>query len=312
MDIQVFPPDELPVALGALRAIDLPLTLAQKRFLDVIARLHRAPFSPRALPTLSPVDAAAAITDPHRRKRLLQLAIIMTTIDGEVREAPTVNVARLAEALEVDERATHTLGELAAHHHLMTRFDLMRRIMGRFLADAWHEEKWSGVKKFVGPLAAGVGADPAVAFRYKKLGLLPSGTFGRVFWEHCTSRQFAFPGEPGGIPERAVFHDFGHVLAGYDTDPDGEIQQAAFQSGFVRNDGFSFLFFGIVQFHLGVKITPIAEAEVGYLDVDKVMTALARGAACKIDLSDHWDFWSYLERPLDEVRAELGVTPLAA
>jgi ubiquinone biosynthesis protein Coq4 len=109
-----------------------------------------------------------------------------------------------------------------------------------------------------------------------------------------------------------VFHDLGHVLAGYGTDPEGEIQQAAFQSGFVRNDGFAFLFFGIVQFHLGVKLTPIADPEVGFFDVDKVMTALARGAACKIDLSDQWDFWPYMARPLDEVRAALGIPPLAA
>jgi hypothetical protein len=78
----------------------------------------------------------------------------------------------------------------------------------------------------------------------------------------------------------------------------------------MRNDGFAFLFFGIVQFHLGVKVTPIADPEVGLFDVDKVMTALARGAACKVDLSDRWDFWPLLPRPLDEVRDQLGIPPL--
>ena len=111
------------------------------------------------------------------------------------------------------------------------------------------------------------------------------------------------------MPERMVFHDIGHVLSGYDTDPHGEIQQAAFQSGFMRQDGFAFLFFGIMQFHLGLRVTPVARPEVGHFDVDKVMTALARGAACGVDISE-WDFWPHLARPLSEVRAALGVPPV--
>jgi ubiquinone biosynthesis protein Coq4 len=172
------------------------------------------------------------------------------------------------------------------------------------------DEGLAGVRKMFGPLF-GLGANAAVAAKYQALERLPAGTFGRAFREHIAGNGFAFPGEKGGFPERGLFHDLGHVLSGYGTDPGGEIQQAAFQSGFMRNDGFAFLFFGIVQFHLGVKVTPIADPEVGLFDVDKVMTALARGAACKVDLSDRWDFWPLLPRPLEEVRAELGIPPLA-
>jgi hypothetical protein len=72
------------------------------------------------------------------------------------------------------------------------------------------------------------------------------------------------------------------------TSPNGGLQSVRVQSekartvpSVVRTDGFAFLF----------------------------MTALARGAACNVDLSDDWHFWSVAARPLDEVRAELGVTP---
>src|SRR5262249_36578 len=132
-------------------------------------------------------------------------------------------------------------------------------------------------------------------------------SFGRVYWEHCTERRFAFPGEPGGIPERMVFHDFGHVLAGYDTTPEDEIQQGAFQAGFMRSDGFAFLLFVVLHFHLGIKITPAAEAERGLFDVPKVIRAAARGAACKVDLSDHWEPWEVAALPLEEVRARYGI-----
>jgi hypothetical protein len=40
------------------------------------------------------------------------------------------------------------------------------------------------------------------------------------------------------------------------------------------------------------------------------MVALSRGAACQIDLSDHWDHWPWMPKPLDAVRSELGIPPL--
>lgn len=309
MDIAIFPRPELRVALGALRTIHPEPDRSLDRFIDVIGRLHGVDVD-WPVPAASPEETAAAIQDPHRRKRLLQLAVITSMVDGRIEDSETDAVDRLARALEIDDRSTRSIRHLAARHNLIARIGVTRRIFGKFGGEAWREEGLAGVRKLVAAMM-GRGVDPAVAARYQELRHQPEGSFGRVFWEHITERKFAFPGEKGGIPERAVFHDLGHVLAGYDTDPAGEIQQAAFQSGFVRRDGFAFLFFGIVQFHLGVKMTPIADGEVGHFDVDKVMTALARGAACKVDLSDRWDYWPLMSRPIDEVRAELGITPLA-
>jgi hypothetical protein len=80
MDIIVFRPHELPIALGALRAPVRHLSLRQERYLEVIARLHGSSFRARQLPASPWQLVAAAIRDPHRRKRLVQLAIIMTTL----------------------------------------------------------------------------------------------------------------------------------------------------------------------------------------------------------------------------------------
>jgi hypothetical protein len=63
---------------------------------------------------------------------------------------------------------------------------------------------------------------------------------------------------------------------------------------------------------MGIQITPVSEGVTGFFDVEKVMTALARGAACK-DLSDpeQFDFWAFAAKPLEQARAELGVAPPA-
>jgi ubiquinone biosynthesis protein Coq4 len=106
-----------------------------------------------------------------------------------------------------------------------------------------------------------------------------------------------------------VYHDFAHVLAGYDTNPEGEIQQGAFQAGNRREDGFLFLLFVLVQFHLGVKITPVAEPQRGLFDVPRIMRAVERGAACKVDLTDNWNFWDVVNVPLEQLRTQYGIAP---
>ncbi len=37
----------------------------------------------------------------------------------------------------------------------------------------------------------------------------------------------------------------------------------AFQAGFIREDGLAFLLFVILQFHWGIKITPVADSSEG-------------------------------------------------
>jgi hypothetical protein len=45
--------------------------------------------------------------------------------------------------------------------------------------------------------------------------------------------------------------------------------------------------------------------------VPRVLGALARGAACQVDFSDHFDFFRYASEPLDQLRTRWGVMPIA-
>jgi tellurite resistance protein len=315
MELAFLKPQQLPVALAALQTVASGhgrLTESERSLLEVVAEMHRSPLDLDTVPRLDPVTLATVVDDPHQRKRLVQMAMVMAMVEGDVTPAQEKAVRAIAEVLEVDEAGLKVLHEVVNDSKLLTRMHMMRRLMGRFVGDVREQEGLSGVKKFLSPLFLGGGEDPEVAWRYKQLGLLPEGTVGRAYWEFCTSRRFGFPGEAGGIPERMVFHDFGHILSGYETDAEGEIQQGAFQAGFTRTDGFSFLLFVIVQFHLGIKVTPIAEARTGLFDVRKVIRAAERGAACRDDLSARWDHWAWVELPVEDARERLGIPPLAA
>ena len=309
MDVIVFTETELSVALGAVRAVDPYPTAAQDDFLRAVARLHGLHLDPPALRRPSLEETAASIVEPRQRMRVLELAIVMSTIDGEVTAIPTANVSSLARALGFDERATRTLREVSHHHHLLTRIDLTRRLGGRLVKNAWREEGWGGIQRLRGPIL-NVAEDLTLAARYQALADCPSGSLGRALFDHYRAHDFRFPGERGGMPEQGVFHDLGHVLSGYGTDAEGELQQAAFQAGFVRCHGFSYLLFGIVQFHLGVKVASITDGEHGVFDVRRVLEALARGAGCRVDPSEDFDLFRHASRPLDEVRSELGIIPL--
>jgi hypothetical protein len=308
MDLVVLSAEQTPYALRALRnvvASNGAITPAERRFIEVVAELHGTTVDVGTLTTIAPGEVAEAITEPHQRKRVVQLATIAAMVEGDVTGAEAKAVRELAAGLDVHERALKVLDNIAADHNFLTRFDMMRRIMGKFGTKAYEEEGFAGVRKML-TLFTG-GEDPQVAWKYKQLGLLPEGTLGREFWEHCTKNKFGVPGEKTGIPERMVFHDFGHVLAGYDTRPESEIQQGAFQGGFVREDGFAFLMFAVIQFHLGVKVTPVTDGFSGLFDVQKVLRAAQRGAACKVDLSDGWDPFAVADVPVEKLRAEYGI-----
>jgi tellurite resistance protein len=312
MDFPMLSPHEMPVALRAWATVaqaDGAMTQAERHLLEVIAEIHGTKIDAARLDAIEPREVAETVNDPHRAKRVVQLAMVVAMADGNVTEARASAVRSLAEALGIDERGLRVLHEIAHGHRLLARVDMTRRIVGRLGGSVLEDEGLAGVGRMVGPAIFGT-EDKELGDRYRALERLPRGTFGRAYFEWARERGFALPGEKGGFPERGLFHELGHVLAGYGTDPQGEIQQGAFQAGFVRTDGFMFLMFVIMHFHLGLRITPIAKAETGLFDIDLVMRALARGSRCKVDLSDHWNMWRYVAKPLDQVRAELGIEPI--
>ncbi len=70
------------------------------------------------------------------------------------------------------------------------------------------------------------------------------------------------------------------------------------------------MFFVLAQFHLGIRVTPGAQAEKGFFDAERVVAALKRGSEMSKDLSDYdWDYWKDLKRPVTELRAEWRVSP---
>lgn len=311
MDLVVFSAREILVVLRALRAVagaSGAFSQHEADLIEAVGSLHGVTVNAHQLTPIAPAEVASVVSDAHRRKRLVQLAIVTALVEGAPGPQAEGAVAELARALSVDDIGVETLHDLAGGHALLARIDMMRRMRGFLMRRA---ENLPNLFKTALPALLGL-ENRELAAKYQALGDCAPGTLGRALYQHYREHDFHFPGEVGGIPEWVVFHDVGHVLAGYGVDPQGEIQQAAFQGGFIKQDGFMFLMFGILQFHVGVRLTPIAQAERGFFDVKRVIAAAARGAACRVDLSDGFELFSHVHEPLDELRARWGVTPLSA
>ena len=118
-----------------------------------------------------------------------------------------------------------------------------------------------------------------------------------------------FPGEKNGMPERMVHHDLMHVLNGYDTNPAGECELAAFYAAFADGDAFTFFVIVLATFHLGLRVSPaIVRPARGAFDPERAVAAFVRGRSVHVDVMGAWNYWELMPLPLSEARARLGLS----
>lgn len=310
MDIDVFPAGERPTVMRVLRTALEPagaLSAAEQRFLATYARIVG-----NAEPATAPQPIAARavlIEGVHARKRLVQLSALAVLLARPVKPAALVFLRELALHLGTHDPVIDAIEALRRGQLRRVRLLSMRRGMRAILKEAWRAEGPMGVLRFLGAGFLRLTVNKDRLWRFKRLGLLPTGTLGRTYWEHMTRTGFSFPGEPLGIPASVAYHDVAHVLAGHDTTPRGEIQQGSFQGGNRREDGFFFIQFVVLHFHQGVPITPGAPPTVGEFDPERVLWAIHRGAQCNVDVTHQWDFWPLMAMPIDEARRQLALLP---
>jgi ubiquinone biosynthesis protein Coq4 len=284
------------------------LDAAQRRFL-------RTSYDLDALAPIAPEELAAAIGDAALARQFVQAMTVACLTDGPPGEGALAVMDGFARALGVESPELEVIRKLAEHHLFLFRLDFLRR---SHLSDMAKDQlARSGVigtlKGFAG--LRGLYEDPALAARYRALGDLPEGTLGRAYYDYAKRNGFAFPGEKNGFPEAGVYHDLTHVLSGYGTDSPGEVQVAGFVAGYRKHNPAFVLLFIMLTFGAGINVTPLEQPHtVGILAqedlADRFFEALLRGTQVNTDLSDGWDYWPFLDRPLDEVRRALNVLPL--
>ena len=298
------------IALGLIQSVaqvDGTVAPAEQGLLDAAA--VSLGLAAGAGPYPEPDGHGLASLSPKERERIVQMAILMSLMDGGICEAELVLVKRLATRLEIDEPRVRNIAQLARGRMLALAIDLARRSFARqTFVDAFDQQGIGGIWKIVGPMM-GRARDPALAARYRALGQLPEGTLGRGYFSLLDDWNLSFPGEPYAVAEVGLWHDLAHVLGGYDASHEGEIGVVSFIAGFQGEDPFFWLFTLALQYQVGLKVSPYTEPCTGMFEPAAVLHAYQRGTAVNTDISQDWDPWPHFARPLVDVRRELNVPP---
>ncbi|MEZ4451345.1 MAG: hypothetical protein R3B09_17835 [Nannocystaceae bacterium] len=251
------PADAAPWMLRALKSLALAdgdFDPRERRFLEVNRQLFGIEDDLGSIAAAGPEEVAAAIVDPALRRDLMKRLVVMSALDEAIHPGELAMLRRYAAAFEVEEPAIDAMQRYASGRIRLLAIDLGRRsFLATRIKAVWSDEGFVGMWK-IAKSVLGVG-DRTLADRYAALAGYPRESLGRAFHEHCTRNGFKLPGEKGAPPEMLVFHDLGHVLTGYTTEPEGEVEMGGFEAGYMGEDGFSVTLLVLLLFHLGADIS---------------------------------------------------------
>ncbi len=263
----------------------------------------------QALTVIDPEELADRIETPANRIVAAKACLVMAIVDGSISPEEWQVLAAFRVALGVSDADMAVFHSLSRRQRQLNQFEFQRRFAAPQLKTMYAQQGWEGVMQFFEDiehvtLPKLTQENPEIVWRYRKLGLLPAGTLGRELWRFYREREFAFAGEVGGVPEHLVHHDLTHILTGYSTDPEGELEVLAFSAGMREEDPFSALFLVLLQFDAGVQLLPGAAPRSvrSLFDPVRVLRALNRGQSVGYDLSDNWDYWEDIDMPVAMLR----------
>lgn len=284
-----------------------PLDPLAAEMLDAVRRhvLH-ASMGLDDLQDSTPALLAANIEDPRHRIEFVQFLVLMPYLDMQIDAAQVAVVDEIAEALGV---GTDTLTDL----HLVREgrlkrlfFDYGRRSLNEF---GEVEGTWDALKLLTKSLHQSVG-DKRVAERYQALEGYPEGSLGHTVFHFYRARGFPLPGEKKSFTELLITHDCCHILGGFNTDMNGEMDVAGFEAGlFESGFGFELLLEVILDFHLGKAFTTLGllPPGTGHFDPEAVLVGYERGVACNVNPIQGWDFWAVAKEQVTNLRKRYGL-----
>ncbi len=304
------------LVLGMVEAAFAPvggLDELQHELLEGIARsLYGLDLA--GIPAASPEQGAAA--DPGERLHAVHLMVVLEFVEHPLSERVATPVEDYARGLGVSLDLLRDARRLAHDHFAWMYLDLQRHswyeeeTIKESLRGRWHELVRSKLAY------TGIVADRAIADKWRALRDCPQPSWGKAVANFYDRHGFPFPGERHGIYELGARHDWIHVLAGYETTPEGELDVFAFIAASMADErGLVLLAITLGLFQNGsirhVAGKRIVNARSDTLSdegaVARFTEALRRGNACTADVMGSVDIFAHKDDPLDAAREQFGV-----
>lgn len=263
---------------------------------------------------------ADVVRDAREEERLhaVHLMVVLEFVEHPLSPGVALPIEEYAHGLGVSLALLRDTRKLAKGHFAWMYLDLQRH--------SWYEEetikeslrgRWSELVR--SKLAyTGVIADPLIAHKWRSLRDCPAGSWGKAVADFYDAHEFPFPGERHGIYELGARHDWVHVLAGYETTPEGELDVFAFIASSMRDErGLVLLAITLGLFqngsirHVAGKEIENARADTLTDDgaVDRWVEAFRRGKLVTTDVMGGVRLFEHKNDPLEDARARFGVVP---
>jgi hypothetical protein len=279
---------------------------------------------------VEPRELADIVDRPDVRLNLVRALAVIALVDGIVEQPKLSLVVAYADALGIDQPFVHGLRHLLVDDVRWTATDMqthnIQSIPGLALVP---DDPFSVLLPYRAK------PDAALTRRYEELQTLPHGALGRAFFEHYKRNNFSFPGAAWAPAEAwATYHDCGHILSGYSTSAQGELLVAAFIGAMHKQPidlMEAYVLPVILTYHMGIELNKgINKGDVERVERDpswrnnyegnvhlgldpaKVWIAWDRGTHTTGDVfSGTWDFWAHVDEPVDQLREDFRIAPLA-
>jgi hypothetical protein len=273
----------------------------------------------RDLPAVDAAEFAPSLAPRNLafRTRIVQIMVLGELILEPIPPSVAARVREFAAELCVDDEMISVAEAYAAGALDVAAADFARN---GYLAAVDPERLRAVHAQALSQSWAAVTEDPALAAQWCALESLPLGTLGRGVADFYRDRGFVYPGLPGSAPPLLAQHDWVHVLAGYGTTLENELEVFAFMAR--ANDdprGFSLLAMIVSLFETGYLASGagLFEADPGHLHDARMAVRLAdamrRGALVR-GSQDFLavDWFALAERPVDVARHEFELVVKSA
>jgi len=269
-----------------------------------------------ALPVVEPAQLARELPELTQRCEFIDLLVLLEMVCRPIPPELQASVEHWASALGVEDSAVLLARDLTRKAQACATADFYRlNWIGE--GDDQHDPHFQQLLNRYGTAAYALTMepDPEEQQRWAALEQCPPQSLGRGLWDFYQERGFRLPGEPGAANAALAHHDWVHLVAGYDTTPIGELEVTAFMAAASASPGAMLGFLGAVSiYETGLLRSVVLMDQYGHTLSDpsgreRVSTAIARGASCRVDPLLEVDYFALADQPLRLIREHWGLEP---
>lgn len=214
--------------VDALGGLDAMSDVQQMTVAAITRSMTGRPFDLGEVIHVDPDELAEVLQDRAERWRrnILHVMLIGALILDDIPIELHDRIEQYARALGIDDDMLDVTRQLAAGSRSAALADFQRS----GYEGAWSQDDTAAVAGMgeIDSIWQAVEDDDGLAQRWDALQQCPPRSLGRAVWEFYTARGFAFPGRPGSAPPLLAQHDWVHVLAGYGSTVESEIEVFSF------------------------------------------------------------------------------------